>query len=331
MAINYNDSRFATVNAEKQAALNNVNNLYGGMINNSDKYYQDQINAATQYGETQKELQQQNTDFAIEKVEQQKDWAKQDYTKEQKASYGDWQKQSNQYGANAEAMASQGMSNTGYAESSQVSMYNTYQNRVATARESYNRAVVEYDNSIKEAQLANNAALAEIAYNSLKTQLELSLQGFQYKNTLLQQQLSMQNETEDRYYAKWKDVQDQINTENALAEQQRQFNEQMALQRQQLAWQQSQAARVSSSGGSSGGSSSTKSASVKKSSGVKAGLGAIDEANAIVSLNKAITDTSKMQGLSKKTVAKEMISYAYKQGKISSSTVKSLSNKYGLK
>lgn len=243
MAVDYNDIRFQQVNTEKQNALNNVNNMYNNMLNESNKYYQDQIDAANKYAEQQREFQQQNTDFAIEQINQQKDFAKKDYTKEQKASYVDWQKQSNRYGANAEAMASQGLTNTGYSESSQVSMYNTYQNRVATARDTYNRAVLQYDNSIKEAQLANNSKLAEIAYNGLKTQLELSLQGFQYKNTLLQSQLKAQNETEDRYYARWRDVLSQINTENALAEQQRQFNEQMALQRSKLY----------ASGGSGGG------------------------------------------------------------------------------
>lgn len=231
MAVNYNDRRFQQVNAEKQTALNNVNNTYNNMINNSDKFYNDQIKAAEDYGNKQQELQQQNTDFTIEKIEQQKDYAKKDYIKEQKGAYADWQKQSNQYGANAEKEASLGMSNTGYSESSQVSMYNTYQNRISTARESFNRATVEYDNSIKEAQLANNSALAEIAYNTLKTKLELNLEGFKYKNTLIQQKLTAQNETEDRYYNRWKDVLAQINTENELAEEQRQFNLQLSASR----------------------------------------------------------------------------------------------------
>ena len=77
---------------------------------------------------------------------------------------------------------------------------------------------------IKEAQLSNNSLLAEISYNTLKESLELSLQGFQYKNSLLKEQLQMENETEDRYYSRWKDVLEQINTENALEEQKRQFN-----------------------------------------------------------------------------------------------------------
>ena len=91
-------------------------------------------------------------------------------------------------------MASQGLNTSGYSESSKVSMYNQYQNRVSVARDVFSRAVLNYDNSIKEAQLANNARLAEIAYNALQTELELSLQGFQYKNTLLQTQLQQQQQ-----------------------------------------------------------------------------------------------------------------------------------------
>lgn len=246
-SINYNDSRFAKVTNDKNAALKEVNNLYNGMVNNSDKYYNDLKNAASDYEKKQSELQQANTDFAIEKIEQSKDWAKQDYTKEQKASYVDYQKGVNEYGVNAEKMAANGLDQSGYAESSRVNMFNEYQNRIATARESFNRTIVDYDNQIKEAQLANNSALAEIAYNSLKERLELSLEGFQYKNTLLQQQLNAKNDVEDRYYTRWQDVVNQINTENQLEEEKRQFNLQMA------------ASRSSSRGGSSGGSSRSSS------------------------------------------------------------------------
>lgn len=288
--IDYNDERFQTVEAEKKAALDNVNNTYNSMINQSDKYYQDQINAAKDYANTQQQIQQQNTDFAIEKINQQKDQAAKDYTKEQAASYVDWQKQSNNYGANAETMASQGLVGTGYSESSQVSMYNQYQNRIASARETYNQAVLNYDNSIKEAQLANNSKLAEIAYQALQTQLELSLQGFQYKNTLLQTQLEQQNETEDRYYQRWQNVQSQINTENqfaesirqyeaTLAEQKRQYDADLAYKQAQLAEQKRQAdleqkqweaeyalAKKNSSSSSSSSSSRSSSSSSKSSS-----------------------------------------------------------------
>ena len=142
----------------------------------------------------------------------------------------DWQKQSGEYGVNAEQMAVQGMGGTGYSESSQVSMYNTYQNRVATARESYNRAVLNYDNAIKDARLQNNAALAEIAFNALQKQLELSLEGFQYKNSLITAKTDKEMEVDNQYWGRYTDVLDQINTENALAEEQRQFNQNYTLQ-----------------------------------------------------------------------------------------------------
>ena len=249
--INYDDERFTKVESDKQAALTEVEKTYGGMISESDKYYQAQIDASKQWADTQSKLQQDRTDFAIEQINQQKDQAKKDYTKEQSGAYVDWQKQSNQYGANAEKMASQGMLGTGYSESSQVSMYNTYQNRVATAREAYTKAILNYDNAIKDAQLQNNSALAEIAYQSLQTQLELSLEGFQYKNSLIEQQSNKKMEVENNYYNRYQDVLAQINQENAFNEQirqyeqdyaegVRQFNEELALQRERLAEEQRQ-------------------------------------------------------------------------------------------
>ena len=232
--INYDDKKFTQVESDKQQALTEVEQTYGGMIDQADSYYQAQIDASKQWGEQQQQLQQEQTDFAIEQIEQQKAQANKDYTKEQSGAYADWQKQSNKYGVNAEQMASGGLSNTGFSESSQVSMYNTYQNRVATARESYNQAVLNYNNAIKDAQLQNNSKLAEIAYQSLQTQLELSLQGFQYKNQLLETQLAQKQATEDRYYARYQDVLNQMNQENALAEEVRQYNESLALQKQQM-------------------------------------------------------------------------------------------------
>lgn len=232
-SINYEDEKFQTVEAEKQAALNEMNNTYNEMISQSDKYYQDQINATKDYASQQQQMQQENTDFTISKIEQDKAQAEKDYTKEQAGAYVDWQKQSNQYGANAEQMAANGLQNSGYSESSQVSMYNTYQNRVAIARESFNKAVLNYDNSIKEAQLQNNAALAEISFKALQTQLELSLQGFQYKNSLLLEQMNKKQEIDNTYYGRYQDVLQQMNQENAMAEQIRQYNESLAEQKRQ--------------------------------------------------------------------------------------------------
>ena len=264
--VNYDDERFQQVTREQNQAIQNVQNTYNNMIAKTQQYYDAQAKAAEDYGNQQKALQQQNTDFTIQKIEQQKERAEQDYTKEQKGAYVDWQKQSNRYGVNAEQMASQGLRNGGYSESSQVSMYNQYQNRVGTARDSYNRAVQDYDNSITEARLTNSAKLAEIAYNSLKTKLEINLKGFESGNQLLLNQINALNAEKDRYYSRWQDVLKQINYENELAEQQRRYEEQMGLERQ--AQQAAASARVSGGGSrtSSGSGGSGGNVTISKNS-----------------------------------------------------------------
>lgn len=214
--IDQNDARFGKVESDRADALDENAELYGGMIGKTDQFYNAQIQASKDWADKQTQLQQDRTDFAIEQIEQQKEQAHKDYLKEQSGAYVDWQKQSNKYGVEAERQASAGLTGTGFAESSQVSMYNTYQNRVMTARESYNKAVLNYNNAIKDAMLQNNAALAEIAYNALQKQLELSLQGFQYKNQLVIDRANKKLEIDNVYYNRYMDVLDQINKENEV-------------------------------------------------------------------------------------------------------------------
>ena len=265
--INYDDQRFSQVESEKTDALSDLEKTYTDMIDKTDSFYQSQIDASKEYADKQSQLQQEKTDFAIEKIEQQKAQAQKDYTREQSGAYVDWQKQSNQYGANAEQMAAQGMQNSGYSESSQVSMYNTYQNRVMAARDAYQRAVLNYDNSITEARLQNNSLLAEIAYKALQQQLELSLQGFQYKNQLVLDKTKQKLEVDNMYYQRYQDVLQQINTEHAMAEQVRQFNEKLAEEKRQydetMAYNKEKSA---SSGGGGGGGYYYSSGSSTKSS-----------------------------------------------------------------
>lgn len=232
--VNYDDDRFTKVTTEKTEALSDLEKTYSDMIANSDSFYDKQIQASKDYADQQAEIQNQQTGLLVDQINQQKEKAQKDYIKEQSGAYVDWQKQSNQYGANAEKMASSGLTNSGFSESSQVSMYNTYQNRSATARESFNQINLAYDNNIKEAKLQNNAALAEIYANAYQKQLELDLQGFQYKNNLLIEQANKKLEVENLYYQRWQDVLNQINTENAMAEQIRQYEQNYELQTKQF-------------------------------------------------------------------------------------------------
>lgn len=273
--VNYNDERFVEVERDKQQALTENENLYNNMINQSDQYFDAQIEASKQWAQQQQQIQQEQTDFAIEQIEQQKQQKEKDYQKEQSGAFVDYKKQSNQYSAEAERMAASGLTNTGFSETSQVSMFNAYQNRIAMARESINKATLNYDNAMKEARLQNSSALAEIAFNAYQKELEIALQGFQYKNQLNLDKANQKQQIENTYYGRYQDVLTQINQEIAQAEQIRQYNEQMAyqkaqdernyqLQLQQLAEEKRQfdASLAASKSSSGGGGSSSKSYAV---------------------------------------------------------------------
>ena len=222
--VNYDDKRLTDVKSQESAALSDLENKYADMQTNTDKYYDTAIKGVDDYKKQQTDLQNQQTDIAINEIEENKKRTEQDYQKEQKGAYVDYQKQIDPYGGNAEKMASMGMSGTGYSESSQVSMYNAYQNRVAVARESFNRAIVDYNNAITEARVQNSVALAEIAYNALT----------EHKNQLLADLTNQKLALEQNYWQRYQDIVSQINTENSLAEQVRQHNENLAEEQRQF-------------------------------------------------------------------------------------------------
>ena len=233
--IDYNDERLTSVTTQQQEALTNNSQTFDNMIGGVDSQYQGIADTIQSNADKMAQVQQENTDFQIQQIEQQKQQAQKDYTKEQSGSYVDWQKQSNQYGANAEQMASQGMQGSGYSESSKVSMFNTYQNRVAIAREGLQKTMMNYDNNIQQAILQNNSALAQIYSEASMKQAELLLEGFQYKNTLVLEKANKEMEMKQFYSNEYQNVLNQMNTENALAESVRQYNENIALEREQMA------------------------------------------------------------------------------------------------
>lgn len=232
--IDYNDKRLTDVTAAKDAALNKNDVEFGNMIADGGKIYDQQIANSEKWEKTQIDLQNQKTDFAIDEINQQKAQAKKDYTKEQAVAYADWQKQSDPYGVEAEKLAASGLTGSGYHESSLVSMYNTYQNRVATAREAYVQLVQDYNNAITEARLNNSSILAEIAAKANEQRLTLTLESLQYKHGLLQQQATRRAQIEDFYHTVYQDVLDQMNTEKAFEEGVRQFNESLEEKKRQF-------------------------------------------------------------------------------------------------
>lgn len=208
--------RYEQVEADKNAALKENEQLYGQIKQDTDKYYTAQVDAAKQWADKQTEIQNQQNALTQEKLQHQKDKAQEGYQKEQQGAYIDWQKQSDRHGVQAEQAAAGGVQNSGFAESTLAGYYNTYQNRVATARQTYQDAVFAYDNAMKEAALRNSAALAEIAYKTLQVSLSLSLQMFQYKNQMAISQADRKQQLDNLYYDRQHSIPAQLRNELLL-------------------------------------------------------------------------------------------------------------------
>lgn len=294
--VNYNDSRLTNIEAERRAEQNQVNNTYDKMINSSDSYYKNLIDTQKEYQDKQIENQNAQTEQTIKEINQQKDKTQRDYQKEQRGAYQDYRNQTNAYGVQAEIRASQGLNNTGYAESSNVSMYNTWQNRVATARQSLNDTMTQYDNMIAQARLTNNEQLAEIAFKFAQAQAQYALEGFQYKNTLIENKQTRLSELGQRYDTKYQNMLNQINTElaarrdmfgqannvianyNSWKQSQDQWEKQMAYQRERDAIEDARYNASRSSGGSSRSSSSGGNSGIIASNGSSIGSAAVNGA-----------------------------------------------------
>lgn len=276
-----NNAELKAVEADRKTELTKAENRATLDAARSDAAYDKAITGYdAEYKRQEKALNDQ-LDFTIEKIETARDRTTKDYLKEQSGAYTDWQKQSNQYGVNAEQKAAQGMTNTGYSESSQVSMYNGYQNRVAIARESHQRAMVDFDMAIKDAQIQNSVALAEIGFQIYQQKAALAIQKVTANQSVWDNFYTRQNAINTRYDNKYTDVLNQINTENALKEKAREFEAQMAEEKRQFDILHPQTSvKISSSGGSGGGSSggSRKSGSSSSSSSAKISKG---QANSI--------------------------------------------------
>lgn len=233
MAVNYNDNRFLQVEDEKNQKLEETNKTYQDLINERNDLTNQQNDLVNQWQQTQNENLDKQLQFQQDLINQQKQEAEKSYQDEAKSAYTDYRKETDNYGVSREQQLASGLGGAGgYSESSRVSMYNTYQNRLSTARQSMDKAYLEFDNAIREAQLTNDVTKAENALQALQQKLQIALEGFNYKSEQTQNKLAMQQQINNEYYNRYQDVLNQINYENEQAEARRQWEAEYALQKQ---------------------------------------------------------------------------------------------------
>lgn len=207
----------------------------------------------------QRDIVNQQTDMNVAEIERNKQKLDQETNKTNKALYTEYKKQVNPYGANAERLASQGLLNSGYAETTQANLYNTYQKNITDTLNTKNTLKADFDNEITKARQTGNLTIAQNA-------LEL----YKQKMQLLTQEYELKNDREKYLYQKSQDALAQSNWEKEYQRQLDQYREQFDYQKQRDAiadsqWQQqyalSKKASASSSSRRSGSTSSKSSES----------------------------------------------------------------------
>ena len=183
---------------------------YTEAVDALDKGYAN-VDATLAAGQTMLEnANREQLDYTIDEIERQKAQTQKDYEKEQKAAYTDYQKQVDPYGVNAEKMASAGLDNSGFAESSKVAMYNQYQQRVAVARESMQRSIAEYDATIAQARASNSVAMAQLAYETLMKKMQYTTEHMLKRNDLLLTMTEGQTQIKQNATNRWMDTLDTL-------------------------------------------------------------------------------------------------------------------------
>jgi hypothetical protein len=254
------DERLAKIEQAKLDAINQSNNTYDQMHQDNQNLLNQQTNYAEQYEQTQNEALDKQLDFYKQNIEQQKKNAQQNYETESRKAENDYVAYNNPYGYQAEMMASKGQLQSGISQTSQLGSYNAYQNRLATANKTMQDAFTQYDLDMNEAIINNDVQKAQNALAKLEMILGFQQNFYDSKNQIAQSQLSNNQALDESYHGRYMDMINQINAEKELAEKIRQYEQNLAYQkeRDKIAdeqWQKEYNLAKKSASRSSGGNS----------------------------------------------------------------------------
>ena len=238
------EERYSALEQEKQNALNNSNKTYEDLLNQNQQYSNSVNDYLNKYQTTQNDIYDKQTQFQVDLQNQNKEKAEKEYQKEAIASKNAYYDFINPYGVQAEIQAQNGLNRAGYSETVKSQAWTTQQNRTAQARANMNEAKLQFDNAIKEAYLNNDVNKANLALQILQQQQEETLRNFNYISDTKQNQLSTSLNLDSEYNNRYNTLYSQIQQEKAreeairqweaeMAEQQRQYNESLAYQKEQ--------------------------------------------------------------------------------------------------
>lgn len=223
-----------------------VNNPYGDI----EKLMASQNSMLEQQQAKQNEILNQQTQMQIDQINRNKAELDKETAKTNSGLYTEYKKASNPYGANAEQLFTQGLGNSGYAESTQTSLYNTYQKNITDTINTSNKLKADFDFKIQQAMQNRDVQQAQYALEMYKQKMNLLTQEYDLKNNKEQDLYNRGIDERNYNYqvgrdqvadSQWEKEYQQMLKENELAEQWRQKNYDYQVGRDQVTdnqWQQ---------------------------------------------------------------------------------------------
>lgn len=223
-----------------------VNNPYGDI----EKLMANQKSLLEQQQAKQNEILNQQAQMQIDQINRNKAELDKETAKTNSGLYAEYKKASNPYGANAEQLFTQGLGNSGYAESTQTSLYNTYQKNVTDTINTSNKLKADFDFQIQQAMQNRDVQQAQYALEMYKQKMNLLTQEYDLKNNKEQDLYNRGIDERNYNYqvgrdqvadSQWEKEYQQMLKENELAEQWRQKNYDYQVGRDEVAdnqWQQ---------------------------------------------------------------------------------------------
>lgn len=134
-----------------------------------------------QQGTTQNNIINQQTQMQVDELNRNKEKVDKDVQKTNQALYTQYQKESNQFGANAEKLASQGLANSGYAETTKANMFGTYQKNVTETLNNARDLKSDYDFQVSQARQNGSIQQAQAQLEIYSQKLQYLTQNYQLK------------------------------------------------------------------------------------------------------------------------------------------------------
>mgnify|MGYP005977052487 CR=1 FL=1 len=233
-----------------------------------DRLTNQQNNLINEQERKQNELINQQTQMQVDELNREKDKIERDTTKTTKGLYSNWQKQANQYGANAEQLAQQGLAHSGYAETTQTALYNTYQKNVTETLNNARDLKSDYDFKVQQARQNGSVQQAQAALDLYKQKAQLLTQNYELRQN--REQYLYQQERDRVSDNQWQKTFDQQARQNEIENQWKQKSFDYQKQRAAVSdnqWQKQY--ELSKKKSSSASSSKSSKKSTKSTGGLK--------------------------------------------------------------